>query len=100
MHRGSWQDVSAAAIRFVRTGQRQGIAADDIREHVLAQARATGMTGWELDALATLVDVSDGIQIDDSDGDRFYINGQHKAQAMLDQGVRRTVTIRWLDPDG
>jgi hypothetical protein len=101
MHQGSWQDVSAAAIRLVRAAQRQGIAADDdIREYVLARARATGMTGWELDALATLVDVDDGIQIDDSDGDRFYINGQHKAQAMLEQGVRRTVTIRWLHSDG
>lgn len=57
------------------------------------------MTGWELDALGTLTDPADGIQIEHSDGSRFYINGQHKAQAMLDQGVRRTVTIRWHYPD-
>lgn len=99
MHKGSWQRVSSAAIRFVRTAQRQGVRAYDIHDYVLSQARTAGMTGWELDALGTLTDPADGIQIEDSDGSRFYINGQHKAQAMLDQGVRRTVTIRWHYPD-
>jgi hypothetical protein len=40
------------------------------------------------------------IQVDtDEDGSGFYINGQHKTRAMLDQGVRRTIVIRWQDPE-
>jgi len=38
------------------------------------------------------------IQVDTcEDGSRFYINGQHKTRAMLDEGVRRTIVIRWQD---
>lgn len=99
MHKGSWQHVSSAAIRFARTAHRQGIRAYDIHPHILSQARIAGMDGWELDALDALTNPADGIQIEDGDGDRSYINGQHKAQAMLDQGVRRTVTVRWRYPE-
>jgi hypothetical protein len=99
MHKGNWQRVSSTAIRFVRIAQRQGVTGYDIRSHVLSQARTARMTEWELDALNTLIDPNDGIQIEDSDGSRFYINGQHRAEAMLDQGVRRTVTISWRYPE-
>ena len=99
MHQGNWQRVSTAAIRFVRQAKREGTAADDIHRHVLAQARAAGMSGWELDALSALTDSHDGIQVEADDNGRFYVNGQHKSQAMLDQGVRRTITICWDYPD-
>ncbi len=66
--------------------QQQGVSGYDIREHVVDQARNAGITGWELDALSALTDPADGIQIDDSDKNTSYINGQHKAQAMLGQG--------------
>jgi hypothetical protein len=92
---GSWQRISSAAIPFVVTAQRQGVRAYDIHNHVLAQARTAGMTGRELEALDTLTNPADGIQIEDRGGSPFYINGQHKAQAMLDQGIRRTITIEW-----
>lgn len=99
MHQGSWQRVSHAAIQFVRTAQQQGVSGYDIHEHVVDQARNAGITGWELDALSALTDPADGIQIDDSDKNTSYINGQHKAQAMLGQGARRTITIRWRYPE-
>lgn len=100
MHQGSWHRVSRTAIALVRQAQRDGVAGEDIYEHVLGQARAAGMDGWELDALDALVSYGDGIQPDTyEDGSRFYINGQHKARAMLDQGVRRTVVIRWQYPE-
>ena len=64
------------------------------------EATAAGIAGWELDALDALVSYADGIQVDtDEDGSGFYINGQHKTRAMLDQGVRRTIVIRWQDPE-
>ena len=99
MHQGSWHRVSRTAIGLVRQAQRAGVAADDIYEHVRAQAEAAGVGGWELDALDALVSYGDGIQVDTyDDGSSFYINGQHKARAMLDQGVRRTIVIRWQYP--
>ena len=101
MHEGSWHRVSRTAIGLVRQAQRAGVAADDIYEHVRAQAEAeaAGVGGWELDALDALVSYGDGIQVDTyDDGSSFYINGQHKGQAMLYQGVRRTIVIRWQYP--
>jgi hypothetical protein len=99
MHQGNWQHVSTAAIRFVRQAQREGTAADDIHRHVLDKAKAAGMSGWELDALSALTDSHDGIQVETDHHGRFYVNGQHKSQAMLDQGVKRTITIRWDYPE-
>jgi hypothetical protein len=99
MHGGDWGLVSKTAIAFVRQAQRADVAPGDIYGHVLDQARAAGVSGWDFDALEALVNSGDGIQIDRyEDGRRFYINGQHKTRAMLDQGVRRTVVIRWPHP--
>jgi hypothetical protein len=100
MHRGSWHQVSRTAIALVRQAQCAGVTGDDIYEHVRAQARVAGITGWQLSALDALVRYGDGIQVETyEDGSRFYINGQHKTRAMLDQGVRRTLVIRWMDPE-
>lgn len=100
MHQGNWHRVSRTAIALVRQAQRAGVAGEDIYEHVRAQARGARMGGWELDALDALVSYGDGIQPDTyEDGSRFYINGQHKTRAMLDQGVRRTIVIRWHYPE-
>jgi hypothetical protein len=57
------------------------------------------MSGWELDALSALTDSHDGIQVETDHHGRFYVNRQHKPQAMLDQSVKRTITIRWDYPE-
>lgn len=99
MHKGNWHQVSKTAITLVRRAQRDGIVGEDICGHVLAQARADGVSGWQLDALECLVNCYDGIQLDTGDdGRRFFINGQHKTRAMLDQGVRRTIIVQWRLP--
>ena len=99
MHQGDWHQVSRTAITLVRQAQRDGIAGEDIYEHVIAQAGAAGITGWQLDALDCLMDSHDAIQLDtDADGKRFFVNGQHKTRAMLGQGVRRTIIVRWQWP--
>jgi hypothetical protein len=96
MHQGDWHQVSRTAIALVRQALRDGIATENIYEHVTAQARAAGIIGWQLDALDCLMDSYNAIQIDaDTDGKRFFVNGQHKTRAMLDQGVRRTIIVRW-----
>jgi hypothetical protein len=99
MHQGDWHQVSRTAITLVRQAQCDGIVGEDICGHVLSQARAAGVTGWQLDALECLVNCYDGIQLDTGDdGRRFFINGQHKTRAMLDQGVRRTIIVQWQSP--
>jgi hypothetical protein len=96
MHQGDWRQVSRTAITLVRRAQRDGVVGEDIYQQVMAQARTAGITGWQLDALDSLMDSDDGIQLDTSaDGKRFFINGQHKTRAMLDQGVRRTIIVQW-----
>ncbi|MEU5241644.1 hypothetical protein ACH4UR_35640 [Streptomyces lydicus] len=55
-------------------------------------AAAAGATEWETDVLATLFSTADAIQPDSSG--TGYINGQHRAQAMIDAGVHRTVVLR------
>jgi len=97
-HRGDWHRVCATAIRLVHRAQRDQVAACDIAEFVHEAAEAEGVTGWELDALDALVCPEDGIQLSMFAGDRrrSYINGQHKSQAMLDAGVRRTIVVDWI----
>ncbi|MGP3920550.1 hypothetical protein [Nonomuraea sp. 10N515B] len=99
-HGGDWHRVSATAIRLVRQAQHAGVAAHDIHDFVRDAAQAEGLSGWELDALHTLVCPGDGIQLTVPAGHRrtFYINGQHKSQALLDAGVRRTIVIDWVAP--
>jgi hypothetical protein len=99
-HGGDWHRVCAIAIRLVRQAQRAGVAAHDVRDFVHEAAQAEGLSGWELDALATLICPGDGIQLDVPAGYRrtFYINGQHRSQALLDAGVRRTIVIDWVTP--
>lgn len=71
-HGGNWHTVSETAIRLVRQSQRNAVPADGMASHVLAQAEAEGLTGWELDALDTIVSPADGIQIE-RDGDGQFL---------------------------
>ncbi len=98
-HQGDWHRVSAAAVRLVTQAQQDGLDVKDIDVHVYGQAMHEGMSGWELEALGTLASLGDGIALEENDdGDEVYINGQHRAQAMLDAGVRDTVVLRWEQP--
>jgi hypothetical protein len=83
-HGGDWNAATATAIRLALAAQRDGTAFDDIAGRVLDQARAEANTGWMLSAIATLVSPSVSIQI--SEDGSTYVNGQHRAQAMLDAG--------------
>ena len=62
---------------------------------VVKQARAEGASRWELQALGSLFPVAAAIQLAGPDCSS-YINGQHRAQALIDAGVRHTVVL-WLD---
>ncbi|WP_424532526.1 hypothetical protein ACOZ38_19860 [Sphaerisporangium viridialbum] len=96
-HGGNWHRASATAIRLVRRAERDGVPVDDIHQSVIDAAEAEGMSQWEVDAVASLAGLADAIQITRFVGWRktSYINGQHRSQAMLEAGVRRTVTLDW-----
>jgi hypothetical protein len=90
-HGGDWHHVCEAAIRLVRHAQRARIPGNDIAHHVLTQPEAKHLSEWERQALYSLL--HDPIHL--SENRRSYVNGQHRAQAMLDVGVHRTIVITW-----
>ncbi|MGW3196727.1 hypothetical protein ACWDBD_19460 [Streptomyces sp. NPDC001118] len=90
-HGGDWHAVSAMALQVLKRARTQCVNLEDMEEFAVAHAVAAGATDWETEALATLFDTADAIQ---PDRERRYINGQHRAQAMLEAGVRRTVVLR------
>ena len=96
-HDMDWADASETAIRLLGAAHAEGLSGEAAGDRVVELARAEGVTGNELDAVECLVTPVDPIMLDD-DGD---INeGRHRIQAMIDQGVRRTVLLRLvlIDP--
>lgn len=94
-HQGDWHAVNRAAIRLVRRAREAGVAADDIAVDVVGQVEEYGLTGWEREAFESLF--REPIQPEREIG---YINGRHRAKAMLDLGVRRVLVCRWEFPGG
>ncbi|MGP3777131.1 hypothetical protein ACTWJ8_40485 (plasmid) [Streptomyces sp. SDT5-1] len=89
-HGGDWHAVNALALEVLRRARAQGVVADDMEDFAAAQAAEAGASMWQTEALSTLFDPTVAIQPDSEGG---YINGQHRAQAMLEAGVRRTVVL-------
>ena len=97
-HGGDWHVVNKAAVRPVRAAEITGVPADDFPEWCEPQFDNLGLTDWEIQALRSLL-AGPGIGIDLGVKGQFG-NGQHRAQAMLDAGVRRTVVIHLKYPGG
>ncbi|MCW2880867.1 MAG: hypothetical protein JWQ95_4967 [Sphaerisporangium sp.] len=99
-HRGDWHRVSRNAIRLVRAARRAAVPVDDIADAVRDAAKAEGMPDWERQALTSLVEIPYAIQRTRWAGGwrTSYVNGQHRSQAMLEAGVRRTITVDWIYP--
>jgi hypothetical protein len=89
-HGGDWHTVNAMALQVLERAQAQSVDPDDMEEFANVHAAAAGATRWQTEALATLFNTADAIQPASEAG---YINGQHRAQAMLEAGVRRTVVL-------
>ncbi|WP_331732040.1 hypothetical protein [Streptomyces sp. NBC_00989] len=92
-HGGDWHEVSAMALDVLKQARAQPVAPQDMEQYAVAHADAAGASRWQVEALATLFNVADAIQPSRNPG---YINGQHRAQALLDAGVRRTVVLRMV----
>lgn len=65
----------------------------ELSSRMMIAARAEGWTGWAWEAFESLVYFPINV---DADG---YVNGRHRASAMMAAGVRKTV-VQVLVPDG
>lgn len=104
-HAADWAAASRAAISALSQADAGPIDRDadaDVEDErmdaALKALRAQRLDEKTLKAAESLF--LDPIQPECEDGAVWYINGRHRAQAMLDGGVRRTVVGRWTDPDG
>jgi hypothetical protein len=84
-HGGDWLTVCAMAVRLVRRAQAQGLQGRALVTYVRAQPEVVDLDSWQVEAFDSLL--TDGISVEDGS----WVNGQHRAQAMMDAGVRRTV---------
>lgn len=98
-HRGNWHAVSRTAITLLRLANRDGVDHQELRGYFAEQARRLELTGWEYEALLTLGCSGDAIQLQRDGLRREYVNGQHRAHAMLDAGVHRTIAAHWIYPE-
>lgn len=100
-HGGDWHHVNTTAVRLLGQAHAVGATGKDAGELALDNAATEGITGWELEALASLLVVEPvQIELGGDPADRWYDNGRHRVMAMLDAGVRQTILLRWelLDP--
>lgn len=90
-HSGDWHTVSRLAVRLLREARRAAVDDREFCDWAMGNPAVLGLSDWQTKALASLL--SPGIAID---ADRHgYGNGNHRARAMLDAGVRRTVVTSY-----
>ncbi|WP_430786981.1 hypothetical protein [Actinoplanes sp. G11-F43] len=103
-HDVDWRAASQAAITALAAAHARRLEPDpdEDPQDALLDAAVTALEEQDLDA-ATVEAAGtlffDPIQPESPGGAVPYINGRHRAQAMLDSGVRRTVIGRWIYPD-
>lgn len=95
-HGGDWRIVSQLAIRLVEQARAQGVTFEDTAGYVLDHPDVQSLTDWEREALfSLLVDtIRPYAWWPRREG---YNNGQHRAQALIDAGVRRILVERLPD---
>jgi hypothetical protein len=92
-HAGDWHKVNNLAeslIAEARTTHPQ-----NLHDHIVSSLENSKRDSWSDEALWSLFSAP----VDLSEGHRTFINGQHRVQAMRDQGVSRTVVVRFVSPD-
>lgn len=89
-HGGDWHTVSRLAIRLAEQARAAGVGFDDTPSYVLDHPHAQGLTEWEREAPSSLM--ADTIPpYARWPRRKGYNNGQHRAQALIDAGVRRVL---------
>lgn len=95
-HSGDWYQAARLARNLLREAGRARLRdGEDLHDRAEQLAEAAGVDPWQREAALSLLDPADGIKIaiDAGTGQGFYINGQHRAQLMLEAGVRRTIVV-------
>lgn len=104
-HDGSWADASKIAIGLVEEVTAADPPGEDLIDAMRDAVRRRDLLGWTDKAVRSLLvggePICIGSTADWNNGERYYVGGRHRALAMMQQGVRRTVTMRLelLDPD-
>ncbi|WP_017604278.1 hypothetical protein [Nocardiopsis alkaliphila] len=80
---------------LLRRSRRGGGSTEEIFERAERLAERNGYGQRVREAALSLLDPADGIIVARQAGDekRFLINGQHRAQALVEAGARRTVVL-------
>jgi hypothetical protein len=89
-HGGDWHAVTSLALTVLDLAHREDVPAEAMADYSDQYARAEGATVWQRQALASLFSLANAIQ---PGAEGHYINGQHRAQAMMDAEVPRTVVL-------
>lgn len=90
-HDQDWSKASETAIRLIRVAWSEGLTGDEAAEKVIQLAELEGLSDKDLKAAGCLVQTSDPLML----GDEGHIyGGRHRIQAMIDQGVKRTILVR------
>ncbi|MFJ2627632.1 hypothetical protein ACIO6T_30595 [Streptomyces sp. NPDC087532] len=97
-HAQDWSTVSELAIRVVEQARREGKTDSDIADQFSTRPRELGTDDSNFSALHSLLDPSIGIMLHLGE-DASYTNGNHRARAMKDAEVDRTVVVTWLPPE-
>jgi len=92
-HTRSWKPIMRMAIKWTAQGRRDAVPADEVAGYIREQGDVHRLRGWDLEALRSLVDFPIDVTVD-TEGSPMYVNGQHRCQALMDQGVRRVLTVR------
>ncbi|WP_146772038.1 hypothetical protein [Lentzea atacamensis] len=87
-HRGDWSAVIETAIRLISEAKARGLgAADQLRDVVLEAAHVDGITGWDQQALHSLLVDPIVLGKNANEPTVWFVNGQHRTRAMRDAGV-------------
>jgi hypothetical protein len=98
-HATDWHSVSRATIRIARQAARRSVASEEWEDRLMELTAK--LPEPEREAAQSLLWPGAGIDIGRLAGQRqfSYADGRHRARAMMDAGVRRTVVTHWHWPD-
>jgi hypothetical protein len=97
-HTQDWSTVSELAIRVVEQARREGKTDRDIADQLSTRTRQLGADERDLPALHSLLNPAICI-MPHLGKNASYTNGNHRARAMKDARVDRTVVVTWLPPE-
>jgi hypothetical protein len=90
-HNQDWGFASETAIWLLQVASGEGLTGYEAADRVAELAEADAIPDSDVDAIVCLVSPDDPLMLDD---DGYIYGGRHRVQAMIDQGVKRTVLLR------